>query len=188
MVEKVVTRDGAPAPLTVDVIVRAATGIVDRDGLSALTMRRLGRELDVQAMSIYHHVPNKSVLLDRLVEHLLAPAEGVASADSPTELLEAHCRGLRAALHAHPNLAPLVAARLPPAAGDSDATTIAARLVDAGFDREAARWIVDAFVGFAVGHSVVGFAAERKRDSGDDAAFDTGLRFLLVGLRDELGA
>ncbi|MET0828805.1 MAG: TetR/AcrR family transcriptional regulator, partial [Microbacterium sp.] len=38
------------------------------DGLDALTMRRLAEDLGVEAMSIYHHLPNKDAILDGLVE------------------------------------------------------------------------------------------------------------------------
>ena len=48
---------------------------VDREGLEALTMRKLGAELGVEAMSLYNHVPNKSALLDGMVEVLLGELE-----------------------------------------------------------------------------------------------------------------
>jgi AcrR family transcriptional regulator len=42
--------------------------LVDVEGLAALTMRRLAASLDVEAMSLYHHVPGKQALLDGVVE------------------------------------------------------------------------------------------------------------------------
>ncbi|KOU23759.1 GntR family transcriptional regulator [Streptomyces sp. WM6372] len=44
-------------------IVRAAVEIADAEGLAALTMRRLGAELGVSAMSLYRHVSNKEQLV-----------------------------------------------------------------------------------------------------------------------------
>ena len=55
--------------------------IADRDGLGALTMRRLGAELTVEAMSLYKHVANKDEILDGLVELVMSEIdvpEGVA--------------------------------------------------------------------------------------------------------------
>lgn len=60
------TTSPRPAPLTVRRIVEAACAIVERDGVDRLSMRRLGAELGVDPMAIYHHVANKRELL-RLV-------------------------------------------------------------------------------------------------------------------------
>jgi AcrR family transcriptional regulator len=51
------------APLSVDRIVDAACRIVERDGLSGLSMRKLGAELGVDPMAVYHHVGDKRELL-----------------------------------------------------------------------------------------------------------------------------
>ncbi len=55
-------------PLTRERVFRAAVDLVDAEGLGALTMRRLADALDVEAMSLYHHVPNKEGVLDGVVE------------------------------------------------------------------------------------------------------------------------
>jgi len=55
-------------PLTRDRILRAAIQIADTEGLEALTMRRLGQELGVQAMSLYNHVANKDDLYQGIVD------------------------------------------------------------------------------------------------------------------------
>ncbi len=44
-----------------------AVQIADREGIHALTMRRLAVELSVEAMSIYHHVANKNDLKDGMI-------------------------------------------------------------------------------------------------------------------------
>ncbi|MEU0657632.1 TetR/AcrR family transcriptional regulator C-terminal domain-containing protein [Streptomyces lavendulocolor] len=53
----------------------AALGVVDAEGLSALSMRRLGTELGVEAMSLYRYLPGKGALLDGLVEALYQQVE-----------------------------------------------------------------------------------------------------------------
>jgi AcrR family transcriptional regulator len=55
-------------PLTRERVLRAAVEIADARGIDALTMRNLGRELGVEAMSLYNHVANKQDVLDGLVE------------------------------------------------------------------------------------------------------------------------
>lgn len=60
-------RNSKTGPLSVDTIVDAAAAVVDRDGLAGLSMRKLGRELSVDPMAVYHHVPNKTALLRLLV-------------------------------------------------------------------------------------------------------------------------
>lgn len=55
-------------PLSRARVLNAAVEVADRDGLEALTMRRLARELGVEAMSLYHHVANKEAILDGAVE------------------------------------------------------------------------------------------------------------------------
>jgi len=42
--------------------------LADAEGLEELTMRRLAEELGVEAMSLYHHVPNKDAILDGMVD------------------------------------------------------------------------------------------------------------------------
>ena len=55
-------------PLSAGRIVAAAVSVAYRGGLSAVSMRTVGRELGVEAMSLYHHVANKEALLDALAD------------------------------------------------------------------------------------------------------------------------
>jgi|SRR5215472_3132222 len=67
-------------PLTKDRVVRAAVSLVDEGGTGALSMRRLGQALGVEAMSLYNHVASKDDLLDGIADHVLSeidlPAAG----------------------------------------------------------------------------------------------------------------
>jgi AcrR family transcriptional regulator len=53
-------------------LLAAAMRVADTEGLKALTMRRLGAELGVEAMSLYHHLPGKEALLDGLADAVIA--------------------------------------------------------------------------------------------------------------------
>src|SRR6266568_2192267 len=61
-------------------VIRASVKLADRDGIEAVTMRRLGRELGVEAMSLYNHVANKDEILegiaDAVVGEIDLPPEG----------------------------------------------------------------------------------------------------------------
>jgi AcrR family transcriptional regulator len=57
--------------LTTDVILKSALEIADSEGLSALSMRRLGDELDCAAMSLYEYVDSKDSLINLMADHAL---------------------------------------------------------------------------------------------------------------------
>jgi AcrR family transcriptional regulator len=62
------TRRRRRAPLSRERVLRAALRLVDAGGHNALSMRNLGKELGVEAMSLYNHVANKEDILDGLVD------------------------------------------------------------------------------------------------------------------------
>lgn len=62
-------------PLSKHLILQAAVELADREGLEALTMRRLGAELGFEAMSLYKHVANKDEILDGINDLVIAEVE-----------------------------------------------------------------------------------------------------------------
>ncbi len=62
-------------PLTRERVLRAAVALADEQGLDALSMRKLGQRLGVEAMSLYNHVANKDDVLAGMVELVLAEVE-----------------------------------------------------------------------------------------------------------------
>ena len=62
-------------PLTRERILEAALGLVDEQGIEALSMRRLAQVLGFEAMSLYNHVANKDDLLDGILDLVLAEIE-----------------------------------------------------------------------------------------------------------------
>ena len=75
--------------LTRERVIRAAIDLADRDGHDALSMRRLGQELGVEAMALYRHVRDKDDLLDGLVEAVvgeIGTRQPVAGSDWKTGL------------------------------------------------------------------------------------------------------
>lgn len=57
-------------PLSRERIADTALRFIDNHGLDALSMRKLGTELGVEAMSLYNHVANKDDLLDSVSNRL----------------------------------------------------------------------------------------------------------------------
>ncbi|MDJ0959397.1 MAG: TetR/AcrR family transcriptional regulator C-terminal domain-containing protein [Acidimicrobiia bacterium] len=62
-------------PLNRTRVLEAAVALADRDGIDAVSMRKLGQELGVEAMSLYNHVKNKGDLLDGMVDTILGEIE-----------------------------------------------------------------------------------------------------------------
>ncbi len=67
-------KTGSPK-LTVDRIVRLAMAVADREGLEALSMRRIAAELQSGVMSLYYYVPGKGELLDLLLDEAIGEME-----------------------------------------------------------------------------------------------------------------
>lgn len=60
------------SPLNGTRIISAAVNVADAGGFTAITMRNVGKELGVEAMSLYHHVANKEALLDSMADWVFA--------------------------------------------------------------------------------------------------------------------
>jgi AcrR family transcriptional regulator len=56
------------APLSRERVMRAAIALADSSGIESLSMRKLGQDLGVEAMSLYNHVANKDDILDGIVD------------------------------------------------------------------------------------------------------------------------
>jgi AcrR family transcriptional regulator len=96
-------------------IVRTALQLMDDQGLDAVTMRRVGRELGVEAMSLYNHVHDKEDLLDGIAEAALAEFDVVPSADDDWLAQgRAAAHEWRKLLKKHPNVMTLLVERKHP--------------------------------------------------------------------------
>ncbi|WP_028659121.1 TetR/AcrR family transcriptional regulator [Nocardioides insulae] len=66
------TRRGPRQRLSVDAVVDAGIDLADRDGLAALSMRVLAKELGLGVMSLYTYVPSRGDLIVLMVDQVLA--------------------------------------------------------------------------------------------------------------------
>jgi AcrR family transcriptional regulator len=103
-------------PLTRDRVVTAAVDYIEENGLPALTMRRLGERLGVEAMSLYRYVPSREDLPDAVVEHILTRMQHDDDVidvpqDGWQDFLQRLAHGVRRVALANPKAFPLVASR-----------------------------------------------------------------------------
>lgn len=151
-------------PLNRERILEAAIDFVDREGLEALSMRKLGAELGVEAMSLYNHVQSKGALLDGMVEVLLRDLKVPPESDDWEVRVREAYRRFRQLAHAHPNVFPLLIVR-PPDTMDGAwlVETFLNTLQAAGFDAKTALQAYRTLTSFTVGYVISelrGFAME----------------------------
>jgi AcrR family transcriptional regulator len=89
-------------PVTRERALSAAVALADAEGLGSLTMRRLARELGVEAMSLYHHLANKDEILDGMVEMVFGEIELPAEDTGWKAAMLRRGASVRAALTRHP--------------------------------------------------------------------------------------
>jgi AcrR family transcriptional regulator len=100
MTSRTPTQPRRRVPLTRDRVLRTAIDRADEGGLEALTMRKLGRELGVEAMALYHHFANKDDLVDGMVELVFEEVDLPAGEDWRTAMRD-RAISLRAAMTRH---------------------------------------------------------------------------------------
>lgn len=87
-------------------VLAVAVERADRDGLPGLTMRALAADLEVEAMSLYHHLPGKDGLLDGLVESLMSEVDAATAAVSAgpdwRDEVRGRCLAAREVMVRHP--------------------------------------------------------------------------------------
>ena len=106
--------DPARGPLTRDRALAVAVEIADLEGLAAMTMRRLARDLGVEAMSLYHHVANKDDILDAMVERVFDEMD-LPSPEAPwKDAMRDRAASVRAVLSRHPWAVSIMQSRTAP--------------------------------------------------------------------------
>lgn len=101
-------------PLSRARVIEAAVAVADRGGLSTLSMRTVGRELKVEAMSLYHHVASKEALLDGLADWIFTGIELPESGAPWREGMRRRAASAREVLSRHPWALTLIESRTDP--------------------------------------------------------------------------
>jgi AcrR family transcriptional regulator len=145
--------------ITRDVVLATALEIIDRDGVDALSMRRLARALDRDPMILYRHAPNKAALLDGVAETVLAQLKVDSTDRDWAAQLRTVARDYRRLALAHPHVVPLLVTRpvatplaLRPQGTLRPLEDVLTLLTRAGFSGPDALHIYRALFGFLHGH------------------------------------
>jgi len=158
-------------PLDRERILRAAIAFIEENGLRELTMRRLGSQLGVEAMSLYRYVPGRENLLDGVVETIIAqmyddPDVLTAPRNGWQDFLQRLAHGVRRVALAHPCAFPLVASRpteapwiRPPLRSLRWVDLFLDGLVTEEFSDEAAVAAYRGFTSFLLGHLLLEVSA-----------------------------
>ncbi|MEU2659877.1 TetR/AcrR family transcriptional regulator C-terminal domain-containing protein [Streptomyces sp. NPDC007325] len=126
-----------PRSLTPDRLAAAALRVVDRDGLSALSMRTAAKELGMSPMALYRYVADRDELERLVVDRIL---DAVDTTPPPggapwPERIEVMAVRLRDAVARHPEAVPLALAHRHRAAGGLRwSETVLALLTEGGIE------------------------------------------------------
>lgn len=133
-VESTTEQEGLTATVTLD----HALAIADAEGLKAVTIRRLARELGVTPMALYWHFKSKDELLDALADRLVGEIDlAVDNSIAWHRQLEVLLTSMVTVLRAHPSAAALVGVRNNTSAAALRATEVALEILHRGGFRPA---------------------------------------------------
>jgi TetR/AcrR family transcriptional regulator, tetracycline repressor protein len=108
------TDDEKREKLTRERICEAALEIMDAEGLDAVSMRRVAREVGVEAMSLYHHVRDKEDLLDGICSLVMNEFRYPDESQAWIDVAKQGAQEWRRVLKQHPNVIALFAERQKP--------------------------------------------------------------------------
>ncbi len=104
-------------PVSRDRAIAVAIRLADKGGIDSLTMRKLAKELQVEAMSLYYHVPNKEDILDGMVDSVFSEI-GLPAGGTPWKKgMRDRAHSARSALNLHPWAVSLMDSRTSPGPG-----------------------------------------------------------------------
>lgn len=137
----------------------AAVDLVDAEGVDALTMRRLARELDCTVMALYRYAESRTALLDGVVDTVMADLASTSEEAGWQDQLRRTAHDFRNLALAHPHVVPLLVTRplstplgLRPLSTLRPLEMLVDRLIDAGFAPGDALRVYRAYFGFLYGH------------------------------------
>ena len=139
--------------VTVDDVVAAAIGIVDREGVDALTIRRVAEACALSPMGLYRHIRDKDDLLDRVVDAVVGPGlRDLQVSGSWDQQLADLFRHVRRLLLDHPGVAVLCVLRPTPVVGVARFyARVLAALAEGGFTGTDAVHAFDSLLMFMFG-------------------------------------
>lgn len=155
-------------PVTKERIFSAALALIDSEGVEALTMRRLAKDLGVEAMALYHHVPNKEAIYDGVVELAVVNAGHMEITEDWMTNLVNGAELFRYAIGEHPRVMPLITNRTlkaSPLLGMIEGPL--AMLTQGGFEGQALIDAYHAYLAYLFGWSLLAVGIEAAKAAGD---------------------
>lgn len=175
------------SPITRDAVLTSALAIIDRDGVPALSMRRLGEAVGRDPMVLYRHVPSKSAVLDGVVEMVFERLSVDTSNSDWATALRALAHDFRDAACAHPNVVPLLVTRplatplgMRPLGILKQLEDVVALLTAAGFAGADALHVYRTLFGFLFGHVLTELQEIVERPDETDHVLRLGLHRLPI--------
>ena len=146
------------APLTRARVVELALAIIDREGLDALTIRRLAAAAGVKPMSLYHHFRSKEEILDDVAEAIAAAAVGLPPTDADwRDKVRFLFTGLHLLVREHPRALPLISTGVVrSASGRRWMEALMSALLAAGFTPDQAAAVYHALGAYTLGLGYAG--------------------------------
>ena len=124
-----------PRSLTDDQLIAAALAVIDRDGLAALTMRAVAKELGVATMGLYRYVADRQTLEVLVVDHVFRSVDLSLPEAAWQERARVLLDRMRVAVARHPAVVPLVLRHRQAAPGSLRLIeAMLSALTDGGFD------------------------------------------------------
>jgi TetR/AcrR family tetracycline transcriptional repressor len=179
-------------------VIRQALAVLDADGMEALSIRRLGAELNVNGASLYHHFANKDEILIAVGRAVLGEVVVPPTNEDPVEWIIQISRSQRQVFLKHPEVIPLLSR------GYLRMTTLPAYdmtkqlLSGFGVSKSVLQALLDAIEAFIVGNVIVSLmpetpggsdngttsakAAARARTPKAEQSFELILRSLIEGV------
>lgn len=99
---KKIDRAGSTGSLSRERVLRAAVALADHGDIQSLSMRKLGQELGVEAMSLYHYVANKDDLLDGMADFVVSEFDLPSNGTDWRETLRQSAISAHRVLWSHP--------------------------------------------------------------------------------------
>ncbi len=145
-------------PLSRDRVLRAAIVLADLGGIESLTMRKLGQELQVEAMSLYNHVANKDDILDGIVDLVFSEIALPSNKMRWKIAMRQRAMSTREALLRHPWATSLMQSRAKPGPATlRHHDSVIGSLREAGFTIDMAAHAISVMDGY-----IYGFALQQR--------------------------
>ena len=165
-------REQAHRPLNRELILDGAIVMIERDGPASLSMRRLGSELGVEGMAIYHHFQGRKELLAAIGDRLLEPLHELELGDDWREACRRFAVALRDIAVARPATFQLLGLQpLDTPAALEPVERLLGVLVRLGFSAPEALGTYRATVSYARGYALAeatGFTVDAARPAGHE--------------------